>query len=466
MSTSHIKRRQFLGLGAAGLAWAALSKPAFGQNSLRHLGHHPAKARSVIFCYMSGGVSHVDSFDPKPMLNNMHGKTMPVAIKKTQFDSNGKIFKSPWKADRYGDCGRLMTNLFPHINQCADDIAVVRSMTAKFSEHAQGNFFMHTGFPFLGHPSAGAWINYGLGSLNENLPGHIILKKKTKEPHGGVSIFSNGFLPATTQGSFFDLMSKTPVPDIKNARPLEEQRHALDFLKTLDSGFADRIARGEDVMSSVQNYETAFRMQTEVPLVTDISNEPEHIKNAYGLNDKDTVMANYGHQALMARKLVEEGVRFVELSCSNFKGDGQAANPWDQHGNIAHGHAEMARQVDQPIAALISDLKQRGLLDSTLIVFTGEFGRTPFSQGSNGRDHNPYGFSVWLAGGGIQGGSTYGATDELGYHAVEDVSTAYDLWATVLHQLGINHEKLTYRYSGRDMRLTDVHGHVWNDILS
>ena len=246
---------------------------------------------------------------------------------------------------------------------------------------------------------------------------------------------------------------------------MDQQRQNLDLLQKIDSGFARRIAKAQDVHSAIANYETAFKMQMAVPGITDISKEPEHIKEAYGMNSKDTVKANYAHQALMARRLVEQGVRFVELTCSNFKGDGQRGNPWDQHGNIAKGHAAMAHQVDQPIAALIKDLKQRGLFDSTLIVFTGEFGRTPFSQGSNGRDHNPYGFSLWLAGGGIKGGTTLGATDDLGYYAVDQVSSVYDLWATVLHQLGMDHENLTYRHSGRDIRLTDVHGEVWKDLL-
>ena len=252
---------------------------------------------------------------------------------------------------------------------------------------------------------------------------------------------------------------------VKPRRPLKEQRASLEFLKQLDGAFAKRSAAEGDVQSAVENYETAFRMQSAVPELMSLDKEPAYLKRAYGFEHEDPLVARYGHQCMVARRLVEQGVRFVELSCSNFKGDGQRANPWDQHGNLPHGHKEMARQVDQPIAALINDLKQRGLLESTLIIFTGEFGRTPFSQGNNGRDHNPYGFSLWMAGGGIKGGSVHGATDELGYHAVQDKATVFDLWATVLHQLGMDHEKLTYRYGGRDMRLTDVHGNVMTKIL-
>ena len=465
MFTDPLNRRSFLELSFGSLGGLALSSMAQAESGIKP--HHKAKAKAVILCYMSGGVSHVDSFDPKPMLNKMHGKPMPVKVQRTQFDNNGNIFQSPWKSKKYGQSGIEMTNLFPHIASCADELAVVRSMTAKFSEHAQGNFFMHTGFPFLGYPSAGAWVNYGLGSVNENLPGYVVLKNKTAIMHGGVANYGCGFLPATTQGSFFNLDQKKPVEHIAPKRPVEEQRENLNLMTQLDEGFANRIARARQVKSAVANYETAFKMQAEVPKITDISKEPEHIKNMYGMNSKNKLTANYAHQALMARRLVEQGVRFVELTCATAGiGAGGAANPWDQHGDLERGHGAMAAQVDQPIAALIKDLKQRGLLDSTLIIFTGEFGRTPFSQGSNGRDHNPYGFSLWMAGGGMKGGSVYGATDELGYYAVEKKATVYDLWATVLHQLGLDHEKLTYRYSGRDIRLTDVHGEVWHDILT
>ena len=427
--------------------------------------HYPAKAKSVIFCYMSGGVSHVDSFDPKPKLNKYHGKPMPGKVLKTQFDNNGNIMASPWKTSRYGQSGLEMTNLFPEIAKHADDIAIVRSMTSKFSEHAQGNFYMHTGFPFLGHPSAGAWLNYGLGSENSNLPGNIVLKNNSGMPHGGVSIFGNGYLPATTQGSFIDLANKSPIFNIKPKDSIEDQQKSLELIYQMDRLFADKIADRMDVHSMVNNMETAFQMQSTIPELVNLEQETEATKKLYCLDHNKDYVANYGKQCLVARRLVERGVRFIELTCASAYGK-QSANPWDQHGNIKKDHGLMAEQVDAPIAGLIKDLKSRGLLDSTLIIFTGEFGRTPFSQGSNGRDHNPYGFSLWMAGGGVKGGRVLGATDELGYHATENVSTIYDLWATVLHQMGLNHEKLTYYYSGRNMRLTDVHGHVWKDLIT
>ena len=360
-----------------------------------------------------------------------------------------------------------MTHMFPKIAGCADDLAIVRSMTAKFSEHAQGNFFMHTGFPFLGYPSAGAWVNYGCGSANPNLPGYIVLRSsKAGIPHGGVSIFGNAFLPATNQGSIFNISGNQAVPDVTPSMLKADQRRALDLIGKLDRGFADRVAAKEAVLASVANAETAFLMQEAVPELTDISSETDATKKRYGVDSSNEHQAEYARQCLMARRLVERGVRFVELSCCNQGiGGGNGGNPWDQHGDLRKGHGAMAEQVDGPIAALIGDLKERGLLDETLIVFTGEFGRTPFSQGGSGRDHNPYGFSLWLAGGGIKGGVTYGDTDEFGYRAVGEAATVYDLWATVLHQLGIDHERLTCRWSGRDMRLTDVHGNVWKSLI-
>jgi hypothetical protein len=466
-------RREFLkltGKGVSALALSSLINQTHAAPS--YIGarkDHPAKAKSVIFLYMSGGVSHVDSFDPKPKLRELHGKPMPGTILRTQFDNNGNIQAPYWETGRYGQSGLRMTNMFPKIAECADDMAIVRSMTAKFSEHAQGNFFMHSGFPFLGYPSAGAWVNYGVGTENPNLPGYVVLRtKKAAIPHGGVSIFGNAFLPATTGGSIFNISGNQAIPDITPKVLKAEQRKALNFIGGLDRGFADRTSAKDAVVASIQNAETAYLMQEAVPELTDISTEPDYIKAMYGIDTPGNEhKAEYAKQCLMARRLVERGVRFVELSCcSHGIGGGGGGNPWDQHSQIHKGHGAMAEQVDQPIAALIKDLKQRGLLDSTLLVFTGEFGRTPFSQGSNGRDHNPYGFSIWMAGGGVKGGTTYGATDEFGYHAVTNVSTIYDMWATVLHQLGVNHEALTFRWSGRDLRLTDVHGDVWHDIIA
>ncbi|MGA1237204.1 MAG: DUF1501 domain-containing protein [Limisphaerales bacterium] len=427
----------------------------------------PQKARSVILCYMSGGISHLDSFDPKPRLRDEAGKPMPLKVERTQFNNNGTILPSPFEFRQYGQSGLAVSSIFPHIAECADDLAVIRSMTTAVNEHAQGNFAMHTGFPFLGHPSAGAWISYGLGSANENLPSYVTLESgHAIPPHGGAGLYSSGFLPAQHQASILQADGAVAVDNIRPSQAMGLQRSRLDFVRRIDRGFNTSIQGHGDVEAAIANYETAYRMQTSVPEICDISNESAATRQLYGLDDPHPEKAAYARQALLARRLVEQGVRFIELSCLTENiGAGGAANPWDQHGDLEKGHRAMAYQVDQPIAGLIKDLKSRGLLDQTLIIFTGEFGRTPFSQGSNGRDHNPYGFSLWLAGGGVQGGVVRGATDDYGYHVVDQPTTIYDLWATVLHQLGLDHELLTYRYAGRDVRLTDVHGNVLHDLV-
>ncbi|MCR9199983.1 MAG: DUF1501 domain-containing protein [Planctomycetaceae bacterium] len=459
-------RRRFLKTASSGFGMVALSDLLARANAPGS--SPPTRAKHVILCYMSGGVSHVDTFDPKPRLSKDHGKSMPIPVERTQFNNNGTIFGSPFSFRQYGDSGLSVSEIFPEIGACADHLAVLRSVTTSVNEHAQGNFAAHTGFPFLGHPSAGAWISYGLGAANENLPSYVVLQSGgAVPPHGGVGLFSSGFLPAQHQASVLRADATPAVRNIRPADPDTNQRSKLNFVRKLDRGFSRSSGETAALEAAIRNYETAYRMQAEIPELCDISGESKATLDAYGVTSQEPKQAAYARQALLARRLVEKGVRFVELSCiTHGIGAGGAANPWDQHGQLENGHRTQAYQVDQPIAAMIKDLNERGLLQETLIVFTGEFGRTPFSQGSNGRDHNPFGFSVWLAGGGIKGGTVYGATDELGYHAVENKCTFYDMWATVLHQLGIDHEALTYRYGGRDFRLTDVHGHVLHDVIS
>jgi hypothetical protein len=428
--------------------------------------HFKPKVKSVIFCFMSGGVSHVDTFDPKPRLKRDHGKPMPVPVRPTMFNEIGNIMASPWEFRRYGKSGLPVSDLFPHIGGCADDLAVIRSMTSVGNEHAQANYFMHTGFSLAGFPSAGAWMTYGLGSVNQNLPGFVVLASGGA-PLGGVGIYGNGFLPAVHQASFLDPTQQEAVANITPRETDSRQRKRLGFINRMDQSHLTHLKGDEQVESAIRNYEIAYRMQSAVPDLVDLRGETDATKTLYGMDSPVREKAEYGRQCLLARRLVERGVRFIELTCLPRPSDaGQIGNPWDQHGVLKAGHSEMAFQVDQPIAGLIKDLKARGLFDETLIVWAGEFGRTPFAQSGDGRDHNPFGFSVWLAGGGIKGGTVYGATDELGYHAVEDVSTVYDLWATVQHLLGLNHERLTYRFGGRDFRLTDVHGHVLHKILT
>ena len=462
-----MNRRQMLSKSSTGFGFLAL-QGLIGQSQVLASPHYTPRAKSVIFCYMSGGVSHVDTFDPKPKLQEMAGKPMPVKVERTQFNNNGNIFPSPFEFQKHGESGIPVSSIFPRTAKMVDEMAVIRSMTSKVNEHAQGNYAIHTGFPFMGHPSAGAWVSYGLGNLNQNLPGFVVLHSGgSVPPHGGVGLYGSGYLPANSQGSVLQVDRNEPIQNIRPRESLSAQRKRLNFQNSFDREFLKESGHNSQVEAAIRNHEIAYKMQAAVPELCDLKGETDATKRLYGLDSPDDQTAAYARQCLLARRLVERGVRFVELSCLTEKiGAGGAANPWDQHGALEKGHAAMAHQVDQPIAGLLQDLKVRGMLDETLVIWAGEFGRTPFSQGSNGRDHNPFGFSIWMAGGGIKGGTIYGETDEFGYHVTENKCDFYDLWATVLHQLGLDHENLTYRHGGRDLRLTDVHGRVLQPILS
>jgi hypothetical protein len=422
--------------------------------------HYKPHAKNVIFLYMDGGVSHVDSFDPKPRLEKEHGQKFKAKIEPTQFDNIGKVLKSPWKFKRYGRSGIPVSDLFPHIGRTIDDVCVVRSMVSEFSEHQTANFFLHTGFGVHGRPSMGAWVIYGLGSANQDLPGFVLLNGGLI-PSGGLDCFGSGFLPASYQASVF----RSGDHPLANIVPREEssaiQSAKLALMRRLDQKVLERLGTVDNLESTIANYEMAARMQVAVPELTDLSAENAATRRLYGLDSEFKGTRTYAGLCLTARRLVERGVRFVELTCPS----GLGAR-WDAHGNLRGNHGGNARAVDQPIAALLTDLKARGLLDETLVVWSGEFGRTPFAQGTNGRDHSPFGFSIWLAGGGVQGGMVHGATDEYGYHAIENRMDIHDLHATVLHLLGLDHERVNFRFSGRDMRLTDVHGRVIHDICA
>lgn len=456
------------GFGAVALA-SLLNERAFGAEAASaseknpfaaRKPHFDAKAKSVIFLYMDGGVSQVDSFDPKPRLDAENGKPFGMKIEKTQFNNNGNTLASPWKFKPYGESGIPVSDLFPFVGQHADKLAVVRTMTSAFPEHTNANYFLHTGHGQQGRPSTGAWVGYGLGSECQDLPGFVVLNGGLIPP-GGLDNFNSGFLPASFQASVLGA-SDPPVANIKRAEPTAEaQQRKLDLMRRLDRKLLEQTGPVDALESAIANYELAARMQMAVPELTDLSKETEATQKAYGLQADFANTRTFGRICLLARRLVERGVRFIELTCPGGNGD-----RWDQHSNLKDGHYKNALTVDQPIGALLADLAQRGLLDSTLVVWTGEFGRTPFAQGSDGRDHNPFAFSIWMAGGGIKGGTTYGMTDEYGYKCVENRLEMHDLHATMLHLLGIDHLKLTYRFSGRDMRLTDVSGHVVKEILA
>jgi hypothetical protein len=452
------------GFGAMALS-ALLADKSFGAIAAksgplaRRPSHFKARAKNVIFLYMDGGPSQMDTFDPKPLLEKEHGQPFKMKMEPTQFNNNGNTFKSPWKFRNYGQSGLPVSDLFPYLGQCADDLCVIRSVTSEFSEHTNANYFLHTGLGLSGRPSMGAWVNYGLGSENQNLPGFVVLNGGLTPP-GGFDNFGNGFLPASYQGSIFR-PGDYPVANIKPAeKDPEIQRKKLALMRKLDAAHLETTP-DDGIESAIANYELAFRMQSAVPELMDLRGESEAVKRSYGFDAAYAPTRIYAKQCLLARRLIQRGVRFIELTCPQVSGD-----RWDQHGNLKDGHENNARAVDQPIAALLIDLKANGLLDETLVFWAGEFGRTPFSQGSDGRDHNPFGFSVWLAGGGVRGGMAYGATDEYGYKVVENKVLMHDLHATILHLLGIEHTKLTFRFGGRDMRLTDVFGEVVEAIVA
>ena len=450
--------------GFGGVALASLLANEVGAKPTNPLApkppHFAPKAKSIIFLYMDGGPASMDTFDPKPRLTKENGKPFGLKMEATQFNSRGNTLGSPWKFKNYGQAGIPISDLFPHVAKHADKLCVIRSMTSNFSEHTNGNYFLHTGFGQVGRPSMGSWINYGLGTTNQNLPGFIVLNGGLIPP-GGLGCFSNGFLPAAYQASVFKYGDK-PIANIaRTERTPELQQNKLKLLRTLDQGVVERMGRLDQIESAIANHELAYRMQSAVPELMDIKGETEATKQLYGLDASFKNTATFSRNCLIARRLVERGVRFIELTCPGGNGD-----RWDQHGGLKEGHTKNAKSVDQGIAALLEDLEARGLLDTTLLVWMGEFGRTPFAQGNNGRDHNPFGFSLWMAGGGVKGGMTYGATDEYGYKAVDKKLEIHDLHATMLHLLGMDHKKLTLRFSSRDMRLTDVHGEVIKDVLA
>ncbi len=420
--------------------------------------HHPAKVKNVIFLFMGGAPSHLDLFDYKPELMKMDGKTPPAELLKGYQSAfirpENKLLGSKFKFRNYGKCGMQMAELLPHIGSCADDIALIRSMNTDAFNHAPAQILMSTGSQQFGRPSLGSWVSYGLGSENNNLPSFVVMSSGDKGPSGGNSNWSSGFLPSVHDGVSFNSVGD-PVLYLSNPKGItrKAQRDTIDAVNHLNHKRFQSIGDPE-INSRVSAFEMAFRMQDVAPEVTDISKEPTDVQELYGA---EPGKASFANNCLLARRLVERGVRFVELFHES----------WDQHGNLDRDLRKNCLAVDKACAALVKDLKQRGLLEETLIVWGGEFGRTPMVQGGNdGRDHHPNAFSMWLSGGGVKGGTQLGKTDELGFNAVEDKVHVHDLNATILHLLGFDHTKLTYRAQGRDFRLTDVHGNLVKKILT
>ncbi len=462
-------RRGFLKQSSLGFGWLALqgllNDTADADTSTKPLTHKAARAKNIIFCFMDGGPSHVDTFDPKPMLKKHEGKAIGEgAVSNLSQSGASRVWLgSPWKFAPQGESGIQVSELFPQIAQVADELCVVRSMLGQLPLHGQQNLLLHTGRILGQAPSLGAWISYGLGSENRNLPGYVVLNNDWV-PNGGLENFGSSYLPASHQATMMRAKG-TPVDNIKPADSADLQRRKLELLLAQNREFAGRVSDRQAIDGTIANYETAFQMQSRIPQVADISGEPKHIQQLYGVDSKDEHQGYYAIQALRARRLVEAGVRFVEITCPSFDGNN---SPWDQHSKLKQNHEKNARVTEQSVAALIADLKQRGLLDETIVIWAGEMGRTPHTPkitDSCGRDHHVNGYSIFMAGGGFRGGMTYGETDEFGNSVAEDPLDIHDIHATILHQLGIDHERLTYRHGGRDQRLTDVHGRVVEQLL-
>jgi Protein of unknown function (DUF1501) len=454
-------RRQWLRDAGAGFGSLALSailadeaRSAKHENPLTpRQPHFPARAKRVIFLFMPGGPSQVDTFDPKPRLTRDHGKPSP----KLYQGQARNLLASPWKFQKRGESGLDVSELFPQVGACADQLCVIRSMVADDPNHPGGCLLMNTGERVATRPSLGAWVSYGLGTENQDLPAFLAIGPGPMIEGGRQ--YGAAFLPAAYQGTFVSDLDH-PIRNLKNDRVgLDRQRRELDALRQLNTLHLDERPDDSRLAARIESFELAYRMQMQAPDAFDVSRESEATKRRYGLDQETTRV--FGRQCLLARRLSERGVRFIQLyhTTGGFQ-------PWDQHSDLKGGHAKNAMATDQPIAALVGDLRERGLLEDTLVIWGGEFGRTPAGQGQDGRDHHPYGFTIWLAGGGVRGGLAFGATDEYGWDAVEDRVHVHDLHATILHLLGLDHEKLTYRSSGRDYRLTDVYGNVVKGILA
>jgi hypothetical protein len=460
---TNIDRRRMLsclagGFGTVGLA-ALLNDVAAADATGGKLAlpHHRPRAKRVIFLFMNGGPSQIDTFDPKPELARWEGKRLPVLDKNTNKLLGkprplGNAFPSPWKFAKYGESGLDVSELFPNVARHADDLCVIRSMCCDSFFHAQGTLEMMTGSGLFLRPSFGSWLTYGLGTENRDLPGFVVLGNVMGNVDA-TKVFSSAFLPAEFQGTRLSSL-KEPIPNLKSPIADEEQRARLDVMQQLNARHLSRRTDTSALNARIEAFELAYRMQTVASDAFDLSGETESIRRLYGLDQPTTTP--YGERCLLARRLVERGVRCVVVNHID----------WDQHSNLMTGHAKNAAETDRPIAGLLTDLKQRGLLEDTLVIWGGEFGRTPNTEGKNGRDHNTAAFTMWMAGGGVKGGYIHGVTDEFGAYTIEGRMHVHDLHATILHLMGIDHERFTYRYGGRDYRLTDVFGNVVHDIIA
>ncbi len=454
------------GFGAIALSYLLCDDPLFAQQAANPLRarapHFAAKAKSVIFCFMEGGPSHLDTFDPKPLVNRLAGQRIPDSFRPVitpMGEFYSPILPSRRRWAQHGQSGLWVSDWLPHMATCADDLAVIHSCWANGLNHSNGVSQMNTGSIVGGRPSLGCWVTYGLGTENENLPAFIVMQDNAASVNNGARNWGTGFMPAVYQGTRIHAGTE-PIPHLNPPASIgaEQQRGRLDLLAQLNREHADRYAPGgiaSELDARINSYELAYRMQAQAPEAIDLAQETEETKNLYGINDPLT--ATYGRMCLLGRRLVERGVRFVQL----YHGSG---SKWDAHRGIERNHADNCRGSDKPVAGLLKDLKRRGLLDSTLVIWGGEFGRTPQSEAGDGRDHNPYGFTMWMAGGGVKGGQVIGSTDEMGLHAVEDRLHVHDLHATILHLLGLDHTRVIYRHQGRPERATVNEGEAFTRI--
>jgi hypothetical protein len=458
-------RRSAVGFGSLALASLLADESHATQRPADPLAakppHFPARAKRVIFLFMKGGPSHVDTFDPKPLLTRDDGRPLPFAKPRVQFAATGNLLASPWQFAQHGQSGIWVSELFPRVAEHVDDLCLIHSVHGTNPAHGGALLKLHTGSDNFIRPSIGSWVSYGLGTDNANLPAFVTICPTLA--HGGINNWSSAFLPAVYQGTPLGNASvpsdQARVRYISNGHvPRDIQRLQLDRLAVINRDHLAQTGPEPSLEARINSFELAFRMQSELPNIEDLSNESAATHRLYGLDDPAT--ANFGRMCLMARRFAEAGVRFIQVTHSDSKVQ------WDQHSDLKNGHDKNAREVDHPIAGLLQDLKARGLLEDTLVWWGGEFGRTPVVEGKNGRDHNPEGFTMWLAGGGVRGGLRYGSTDDYGYYAAENKVHIHDLHATILHLLGLDHERLTYRYAGRDFRLTDVEGQVVREVMA
>lgn len=476
-SLRGLTRREMLFRSGGGIAGLALTW-LMGQDGLLanptlapqisplapHAPHYKPKAKAVINLFMMGGVSHVDTFDYKPQLQKRDGEPCPDLNVNELFNKQaGALMRSPFGWKQYGKSGKWVSDLFPNVGECADDIAFIHSMRSHTNNHAPACYEMNTGMFRVGYPSLGAWTTFGLGTENQNLPAYVVMIDRLGGPYGGAKNWSAGFMPAVYQGTGFRT-DGAPVLDLSTPEGIspERQKASIDFLEELNREDLSHRPGESELAARIHSYELAYRMQASAPEAVDLSAESDETKQLYGFGDP--VTEPFGRRCLLARRLVERGVRFVQLYSGS--GVNGFVNSWDAHNDLVGNHTLHSREVDKPIRGLITDLKRRGLLDETLVVWNMEFGRMPISQSAIGRDHNPGGYTVWMAGGGVKGGVSTGATDDFGYKATEDPRTVNDLHATILHLLGLDHKRLTYRHQGRDIRLTDVAGELIQGVLA